>query len=502
MIDKHKPGFFGPPPGEKQLALYLEGLVGLAYAHMARSLYHFRRQSFVKGGYNLRKAWVTLKDAFEALKLQERSNFASDLEVTGCVNFGVGFFNFLVSLVPPSLQFLVKLLGFEGDRAAALSQLTIAVESRCCKRIEATFCLFALRRYFTDDEEQADFLLDELLEDYPDSPMVLYLCALMFRFKAQTDRSLSMLQHAVERVSHEQMKSTLNYHLGTTYVMTAQYEKALVHHKLFRETTSGEQFKVWSSFQSGVCRWLLSNGDKTDVVPFFQYVLEKGKSDVPLEKMAMRKAKEFFKAGDKFSDFNSKLYRVQHIHEGQLWEEVLKQVKELLRPLATTPEEKAVCDYYQASALFGLKRHHKAHKYYVRVLQAEAHVKHDNYTYIVPYTLAELGETELMLGNLQRAKEFLKKAKKYEDYDWNNLLSVRISASMDKLARRESNAKAAQPTTATTTIATETTTMTATTTTTTTAMTTKTTVTTTEDNTTATPAATLAPVGATATSSS
>lgn len=426
------------------MALYLEGLVGLAYAHIARSLYHFRRQSFVKGGYNLRKAWVTLKDAFEALKLQERSNFASDPEVTGCVNFGVGFFNFLVSLVPPSLQFLVKLLGFEGDRAAALEQFSVAVETRCCKRIEATFCLFALRRYFTDDEEQADVLLDELLEDYPDSPMVLYLCALMFRFKAQTDRSLHMLQHAVEKVSHVQMKCTLNYHLATTYVMTAQYEKALEHHKLFRDETSGEQFKVWSAFQSGVCHWILT-GDKNVALPFFQFVLEKGKSDVPLEKMAMRKAKEFLKHGEKFSDFNTKLYRVQHIHEGQLWDEVIKQVKEQLRPLATTPEEKAVCDYYHASALFGLKKHQKAHKYYNRVLLADSHVKHDNYTYIIPYSLAELGETELSLGNLVKAKEYLKKAKKYEDYDWNNLLSVRISASMDKLARREATAKNAAP---------------------------------------------------------
>jgi tetratricopeptide (TPR) repeat protein len=446
-VDKNKPSFFGPGPSEKQLAAYIEGLVGLAYSYMARAILHFRRQNPVKGGYNTRKAWVTLKDAFEALQQQEKAKFAQDEEISGSIYFGIGFFNFLVSLVPPSLQFIVKLLGFEGDRTAALGQLTRARESRCCKRIEATLCLFALRRYFTDDEEAADPLLEEMLEDYPDSPMVLFACALLFRFKSQTDRSLQLLKHAVEMASHEQMRQTLNYHLGTTYVMTAQYEPALVHHTSFLQNSTGEQFKVWSSWQSGICQWMLT-GDRALVSPHFQFVLDKGKSDIPLDKMAMRKAREYFKAGETFTPFTVALTRIQHIHEGQLWSFVLEEVKKA-RPLARTNEEKAAIDYYRASASQQLKLHDKARKYYTRVLNAESQIKSDNYTYIVPYTYAELGETELLLGNLPRAKEFLKKAKKYEDYDWNNLLSVRISASMDKLARREYAAKHAPAATAT-----------------------------------------------------
>lgn len=239
-IDKNKPSFFGSDSSmsEKQVTLWIDGLVGLGYSAMARALYHFRRNSYVKGAYNLRKAWVTFKDADEALHTQAKLKFEADPDVTGCIAFGLGLFNFLVSLVPPSLSFIVKLLGFEGDRQAALTQLTHAKESRGCKRIEATLGLFGLRRYFTDEEEGADFLLEDMLADYPDSPMVLYLCAMMFRFKSQTDRSLGLLQHAVEIVPHDQIRITLNYHLATTYVMTAQYEPALKHHQIFRDGTT------------------------------------------------------------------------------------------------------------------------------------------------------------------------------------------------------------------------------------------------------------------------
>lgn len=203
--------------------------------------------------------------------------------------------------------------------------------------------------------------------------------------------------------------------------------------------TTGENFTVWSSFQSGVASWILFK-DRAQTSPLFQYVLDKGKTDVPLDKIAIRKVKEYFKAGESFSDYHTKLMRIQHIHEGQLWAEVLEAVKEA-KPLAQTAEEKAVRHYYRASALTGLKKYEKANKYYKLVLNAESAVKNENYTYIIPYAWAELGETELVNGNLARAKELLKKAKKYEDYDWANLLSVRISSSMDKLHRREYLAK-------------------------------------------------------------
>lgn len=206
--------------------------------------------------------------------------------------------------------------------------------------------------------------------------------------------------------------------------------------------TTGEQFKVWSSFQSGVANWILYK-DRALTSPLFQYVLDKGKSDVPLDKIAMRKAKEYFKNNESISDFHTKLMRIQHIHEGQLWDAVLEAVKEA-KPLAQSNEEKAVRNYYRASALTGLKKYEKALKYYKLVLNAESSVKSENYSYIIPYAWTELGETELANGNLARAKELLKKAKKYEDYDWANLLSVRISSSMDKLHRREYLAKHGQ----------------------------------------------------------
>lgn len=442
-IDKNKPGFFGPEPGEKQLAAYIEGLVGLAYSFLFRGMLRFRRQSYVKGGYYIRKAWVGLKDANDALHQQEKAGFAQDEEVIGSIFFGMGMFNFLVSLVPPTLQFLVKILGFEGDRAAAQIQLARARDSRCCKRIEATLCLFAIRRYFTDDEDAADPLLEELLIDYPDSPMVLFACALLLRFKSQTDRSLKLLIHAVEKASHAQMRQTLNYYLATTYVMTAQYEPALKLHVDFMANSTGEQFKVWSAYQAGWCQWMLT-GDRTLATPHFKYVLDKGNSDVPLEKLAIRKVREYMKAGETFSEFTVKLTRIQHIHEGQLWADTLAEVKKA-RSSAQTAEEKATLDYYRASCLQQLKQHEKAAKYYARVLQAESAIKSHNYTYIVPYTWAELGETELQMGNHVRAKELLKKAKKYDDYDWNNLLSVRISASLDKVARREYASKHPTP---------------------------------------------------------
>jgi hypothetical protein len=44
--------------------------------------------------------------------------------LSGLIAFGVGFFFFFISLVPEHLQFIVKLLGFQGDRTKATEVLS------------------------------------------------------------------------------------------------------------------------------------------------------------------------------------------------------------------------------------------------------------------------------------------------------------------------------------------------------------------------------------------
>ncbi len=61
----------------------------------------------------------------------------------------------------------------------------------------------------------------------------------------------------------------------------------------------------------------------------------------------------------------------------------------------------------------------------------------------IPYSWVELGEMALEAGDLAKAEEFLNKAKNYKKYDWETLLSYRITGNLQKVSKKraESNAK-------------------------------------------------------------
>jgi len=128
--------------------LLLHAKIIIAYVHLCDSILWFRKQSMLKGSnylpcalfltslipnhlgaYYFRKAWVNFRDA-EALiekKVEDHE------KIIGLGLWGIGAFQFIVSLVPPQFSFLIKMLGFEGKRDVALKALETTSKSQSTK---------------------------------------------------------------------------------------------------------------------------------------------------------------------------------------------------------------------------------------------------------------------------------------------------------------------------------------------------------------------------------
>lgn len=59
----------------------------------------------------------------------------------------------------------------------------------------------------------------------------------------------------------------------------------------------------------------------------------------------------------------------------------------------------------------------------------------------IPYSWVELGEMALEDGDLTRAEECFNKAKAIKKYDWETLLSYRITGNLQKIQRKRAEAK-------------------------------------------------------------
>lgn len=88
-----------------------------------------RKKAYVSGGLHVRSSWKLFQKAQElqkevpADKVEEFCKFESDLifilqkkVLKDVITFGLGLFALLISLLPPTYQWVAEFIGFRADR--------------------------------------------------------------------------------------------------------------------------------------------------------------------------------------------------------------------------------------------------------------------------------------------------------------------------------------------------------------------------------------------------
>lgn len=83
----------------------------------------------MKGAYNLHKTWTLYKrlnsliEEMEEAREKSQQSLKRDKDFMSHYYLGYGGFHFGVSLVPNGFQWILKIIGFEGDRESGISDL-------------------------------------------------------------------------------------------------------------------------------------------------------------------------------------------------------------------------------------------------------------------------------------------------------------------------------------------------------------------------------------------
>lgn len=87
-------------------------------------LLQLRFGSYVKGGYNLRRSWKIYEEMLTAYNNAAPEEISSlEPSFLCALEFGVGAFQFIISLVPKSFQTIIEAIGFKADRLAGIEHL-------------------------------------------------------------------------------------------------------------------------------------------------------------------------------------------------------------------------------------------------------------------------------------------------------------------------------------------------------------------------------------------
>ena len=186
----------------------IEGELIQADCHMLGSMIQFVQASYLKVAWNIRKSYNFYHHAEERI---EKAEADGDLhtdrvaELKGWMQFGVGMFQMVLSLLPPSVMKVAEWVGFGGDRETAFSYLQ---QSQQSPSFMAPFaCLLLLSYYltvstFTGQEDpaflvEARRLLDWAAVQYPDGAFFALMDSRYYRMKVEPRKAIEVAQKAL-----------------------------------------------------------------------------------------------------------------------------------------------------------------------------------------------------------------------------------------------------------------------------------------------------------------
>lgn len=408
----------------------------VAFVPVARALVAFRggtRTGFLKGAYHLRKAWKSFSLA------QTLANGCDEIDAgtRALLAFGVGAFQFAISIVPPSLAWLVELVGFgRADRAVAVERLHEARSGLLAR--EATLVLVATKMFFFDEKPEARELLAELRAANPTSPLLLSLSGTLARNDGRVDEALAF--YAAARAmpfDAPQLHATIAYHVGSCHFMLNQWPACIDELSAFLARTSGRVFRPYAAFRLGVA---LHFGERHDeIAPLFKRALAWVRPNESFDEFARVRMERVLEAGGgRFAPLDALLDAADGLHEAHHDKEALRLLDAQVVPLLRHSSERdAYCRFYhlKGACLRRVAQPERAEKF-LRSALAERQRTVQQPHYAVPYSLCELGELFAEQGREDEARQAWTEAQAHSGFLWAKLLANRVAANLEKQKRR------------------------------------------------------------------
>eukprot|EP01095_Lingulamoeba_sp_RSL-Kostka_P002844 TRINITY_DN1375_c1_g1_i1.p1 TRINITY_DN1375_c1_g1~~TRINITY_DN1375_c1_g1_i1.p1 ORF type:complete len:631 (-),score=223.17 TRINITY_DN1375_c1_g1_i1:81-1973(-) len=378
--------------GKRKIDL-VEALSVLGDATGARAMLCFKRQNYFKGANSLRKAWKFYQAAkmqlddpacpLKNMKTERAKNILSRLK------FGVGLFNYFVSMLPVALKWLVELIGFEGNRDIALEILGECTEIDPSPRCTwAKSIVVGTKYYFDDEKEDAQNLLDSLIEKYPNSSLLKTTLAGLCRKNGEIELSTKYFLEAIDHAEEvQQLKFALHYQLAHNKYLCCKFEETIPLLEIFIENAETKNFKALAKFKIGVCYWYLIQQEKLKespdqqkinelkqkIISQYQSIPDFVREKMSFDKFALRKSVKFLTTNNNsWTELDMYFFKVENCIEGSNHDRALSFLQEMID---LVKQHKTADNYFYWVYLKGLALHDK---FFFEILKQEESKKNQD----------------------------------------------------------------------------------------------------------------------------
>ncbi|XP_038134505.1 tetratricopeptide repeat protein 39B-like isoform X2 [Cyprinodon tularosa] len=421
--------------------------------------------SFIKGGMGMRNSYLIYKncqDMENAMEAAEKEK-STHIHFRGGVNMGIGSFNLILSMLPSRVLRLMEFLGFSGDRELGLAQLREGAASNSLRSILSTLTLLMFHLYMSvilgtgeGNLPEAEALLKPYAEKFPNGALMLFYTARIAVLKGNfTFAQEKFLACIATQEEWRQIHHLCYWELMWAYSFEQNWVEAYRYADLLCKENKWS--KATYVFQKAAILSMLPEEevDKLgeNVVELFRQVeglrLRIAGKSIPTEKFAAKKAQRYS------SPIPLKLVvpalEMMYVWNGftvvgkrpELTENILstlEKAEENLRndsaPTDYHMDDLCVVQLLKGLCLTQLGRLVQAEICFNFVISSEKEIKHE--TYLVPFTMYELGLLHKLKGDINKAITVIENAKNnYRDYSMESRLHFRIHATLNTMGSFE-----------------------------------------------------------------
>ncbi|HAV23600.1 MAG TPA: hypothetical protein DCX46_08935 [Bacteroidetes bacterium] len=399
-------------PNDLNAKFYLGGIYGY------RGLAYQRDGSVLSGVWDGRKGYNLLREA------------ATGVHRSVDAQLGFGLFSYLISRIPRSYSWVLRLLGFEGDREGGLAMIKVAADSGVYTRTEAAF-YYAQFCFFEDRFDEAYSYMRRLLDRYPDNSLFVVTYATWELRRDNVDSAIVYGEKAIAindrlkvRMGDEYAHSTL----AAAWYAKNDFARAARHwEEHIAKSENTENIMNFVYYRLGISYEILGNRQRAvETWRRMEATTDQGK---PWESVYWRRAQTWLREPLNDAD----IAMVVAGNDAQVGK--FASAVELYRAAVSASEGDVE---RRASAMYGM-----VHALYSCGEDAEVirtaplilmlHPKRESWT--EPHALYRLGQSYARMGRTAEARRSFERALKFDDYDWELSLEEKIEGELDKLER-------------------------------------------------------------------
>lgn len=342
---------------------------------------------------------------------------------------GLGLYKIAIGFVPEKFQWLLSIIGFDGNIKNGLDLLKTSLEKGKFTKIEAK--VYYSISSITEKEDNSTVSVDyakQLVDEFPESPIFRLVYAMMLQERTRVDESITQVNKALEinnRSLQNEMKKGGNALLGNAYFKKNDFASAIrVIEEHLRYVNDEDRYNI-SLYTLGLCYELTGNRNKA--LEFYSKTRTKfnEERDGELEKYAYRMSRE--RINSALRDIDSMIITANNLRDAGSFDESVKTFEKLLGSTYAgkfnNDDDKASLYSGAAHSYLMKKDLQKAIEYFEKTvtLNPKKEVWH------IPHSYFELGKVYYRKGDKKKADDYFEKIYDYSDYDSKIFLEMRLA---------------------------------------------------------------------------